>query len=220
MKILLAEDTTDLNRALTAVLEHEKYSVDSVTDGQAASEHISIDAYDCIILDIMMPKKNGIEVLTELREKNILTPVLMLTAKSEIEDRVAGLDAGADDYLTKPFAIKELLARVRAMTRRNTHYSSKDLSYSDISLKAETLELAAENTVRLSIKEFELMQILVLHQGKPLSTDFLKERIWENDPDVKADTVRLYISYLKRKLHAVASEVQISGNVENGFILH
>lgn len=219
MKLLLAEDTVDLNRALTAVLTHEGYAVDSVTDGQAASDHIENDAYDCIILDIMMPKKNGIEVLQELRDKNILTPVLMLTAKAEIEDRVAGLDAGADDYLTKPFAIKELLARVRAMTRRKNHYNSKDLSYIDLTLKAETLELGAENSVRLSLREFELMQILILHREKPLSPVFLIERVWENDPDVSIDTVRLYISYLKRKLMAIASRVQISGDADTGFTL-
>ena len=147
MKILLAEDTKDLNNVLTAVLKHENYDVDSVYDGQEAVDRIEIDSYDCIILDIMMPKKNGIEVLEIIRGKNIITPVLMLTAKAEIEDRVIGLDAGADDYLTKPFAMKELLARVRALTRRKNEYSTKKLSYKDISLSSESLELRSENTV-------------------------------------------------------------------------
>lgn len=219
MKILLAEDTKDLNRVLTAVLQHEQYDVDSVYDGQEAADHIEVDAYDCIILDIMMPKKNGIEVLELIRAKNILTPVLMLTAKAEIEDRVAGLDAGADDYLTKPFAMKELLARVRALTRRKNEYAARNLSYKDISLRSESLELKSENSVRLSMKEFALMQSLMLNQERYLDTAFLKERVWDNDPDVREDTVRLYISYLKRKLKAIASSVDIEGNHETGYKL-
>ncbi len=219
MKILLAEDTKDLNNALTAVLKHEGYTVDPTFDGQEAVDRIDVDSYDCIILDVMMPKKDGIEVLHILREKNILTPVLMLTAKSEIEDRVVGLDAGADDYLTKPFAIKELLARVRALTRRKTDYGTKELSYKDISLKSESLELSSENTVRLSIKEFELMQNLILNKERYVDVIHLKERVWDNAPEVKTDTVYLYISYLKRKLRAVASDVTIEGNADTGFRL-
>ena len=138
MKILLAEDTKDLNRVLSAVLEHEGYSVDSAFDGVEALEYISRDSYDCLIFDIMMPRKDGIEALKEVREKKILTPVLMLTAKAEVDDRVAGLDAGADDYLTKPFAMKELLARVRALTRRKNEYEKNDLSFKDVSLKASS----------------------------------------------------------------------------------
>ena len=219
MKILLAEDTKDLNNVLTAVLKHENYDVDSVYDGQEAVDRIEIDSYDCIILDIMMPKKNGIEVLEIIRGKNIITPVLMLTAKAEIEDRVIGLDAGADDYLTKPFAMKELLARVRALTRRKNEYSTKKLSYKDISLSSESLELRSENTVRLSIKEFELMQNLMLNKERFLDAEYLKERVWNNDPDVKPNTVKLYISYLKRKLKAVSSDVAIEGDSETGYKL-
>ncbi len=219
MKILLAEDNKDLNNVLTAVLKHENYDVDSVYDGQEAVDRIEIDSYDCIILDIMMPKKNGIEVLEIIRGKNIITPVLMLTAKAEIEDRVIGLDAGADDYLTKPFAMKELLARVRALTRRKNEYSTKKLSYKDISLSSESLELRSENTVRLSIKEFELMQNLMLNKERFLDAEYLKERVWNNDPDVKPNTVKLYISYLKRKLKAVSSDVAIEGDSETGYKL-
>lgn len=219
MKILLAEDTKDLNNVLTAVLKHENYDVDSVYDGQEAVDRIEIDSYDCIILDIMMPKKNGIEVLEIIRGKNIITPVLMLTAKAEIEDRVIGLDAGADDYLTKPFAMKELLARVRALTRRKNEYRTKKLSYKDISLSSESLELRSENTVRLSIKEFELMQNLMLNKERFLDAEYLKERVWNNDPDVKPNTVKLYISYLKRKLKAVSSDVAIEGDSETGYKL-
>lgn len=211
MKLLLAEDTRDLNRALSAVLMHEGYDVDSVYDGQAALDHIRTDSFDAIILDIMMPKKSGLEVLTEIREINIVTPVLLLTAKSEIDDRVAGLDAGADDYLTKPFAMKELLARVRAMTRRRTDYSGKDLKYNDLHLDAEKFELSSENSVRLSIKEFELMQTLILNADKELDTKYLLDHIWDNEPDAQDDTVWLYISYLRGKLASVDSKVKIIG---------
>lgn len=156
MKILLAEDTKDLNKVLCAVLEHEGYDVDAAFDGEEALEFVNNDSYDCLIFDIMMPKKDGIEALKEVREKKIVTPVLMLTAKAEVDDRVAGLDAGADDYLTKPFAMKELLARVRALTRRKNEYEEGDVTYNDVTLKAQTFELSAKNSVRLSVKEFEL----------------------------------------------------------------
>ena len=219
MKILIAEDTTDLNNALTAVLRHEGYDVTSTLDGQQASDKLAVDSYDCIILDVMMPKKDGIEVLKELREKNIITPVLMLTAKAEIEDRVIGLDAGADDYLTKPFAIKELLARVRALTRRKTQYSSEDLSYKDVSLKAADFEMTSLNSVRLSIKEFELMQTLMLHPERNLDAAFLIDHVWKNEKDAGPDTVSLYISYLRRKLQAIASDIRIDGDTQNGFRL-
>ena len=160
MKILLAEDTRDMNHVLTAALTHEGYDVDSAFDGEEALDFVRTNGYDAMVLDIMMPKKDGLQVLKELREENIVTPVLLLTAKAEVDDRVNGLDAGADDYLTKPFAMKELLARVRAMTRRKTEYAAKKLQYGDFSLDDEKFELSCENSVRLSVKEFELLQAL------------------------------------------------------------
>ena len=211
MKILLAEDTADLNKVICAVLAHEGYDVDPAFDGEEAMEHINKEGYDCMILEIMMPKKDGIEVLREVRAKNILTPVIMLTAKSEIDDRVAGLDAGADDYLSKPFAMKELLARVRAMTRRKTEYTQKDLTFNDVQLHSQTFELASENSVRLSVKEFELMQLLMLNKDRAVSIEYIMDQIWSREPDVQPDTVWLYISYLKRKLKAIASETEITG---------
>ena len=219
MKILLAEDTKDLNKVLCAVLEHGGFTVDPVFDGVEVIEHIERDSYDCIVLDIMMPRKDGIEALKEIREKNILTPVLMLTAKSEIDDRVAGLDAGADDYLTKPFAMKELMARVRALTRRKTEYSGKDLSYNDIRLRAGTFELTSENSVRLSVKEFELMQLFMLNQNHFVTSDYILNQVWSREPDAQTDTVRLYVSYLNRKLKAIASDSQIGGDSVSGFQL-
>ncbi|MCH4035072.1 MAG: response regulator transcription factor [Lachnospiraceae bacterium] len=219
MKILLAEDTQDLNRVITAMLTHEGYEVDSALDGAQALDYLEKDSYDAAILDIMMPKVSGIEVLQQMRKVHNVTPVLMLTAKAEVDDRVAGLDAGADDYLTKPFAMKELLARLRAMTRRRNEYSGEDLSFGDLTLSADSFELSSENSVRLSVKEFELLQCLILHAGKPLSTAFLLEHVWENAEGANGDTVWLYISYLRSKLTAIASQVTIEGTRGGSFTL-
>lgn len=219
MKILLAEDTKDLNRALCAILKHEGYDVDAAFDGEDVMDFIERDSYDCLVLDIMMPKKDGIQALTEIRAKNIITPVLMLTAKSEIDDCVAGLDAGADDYLTKPFAMKELLARVRALTRRKTEYGTNDLKYNDVLLYAQTFELASENSVRLSVKEFELMQQLMLNKDRSVSVDYILNNVWSREPDAQPDTVVLYVSYLKRKLRAIASDTVIEGDENSGYRL-
>jgi DNA-binding response OmpR family regulator len=218
MKLLLAEDTSDLNHALCAILTHEGYDVDAVLDGQEALEHIKSDSYDAIILDIMMPKLDGITVLKEARNLNIVTPVLLLTAKAEVDDRVDGLDAGADDYLTKPFSMKELLARVRALTRRGGVYKADDLRYRDAALRSESFELTCENTVRLSVKEFELLQTLMMNPGKKLETGFLIDHIWNAEP-ATPETVLLYISFLKRKLRAISSEIEITGSAEQGFVL-
>ncbi len=219
MKLLFAEDTKDLSRAVCAVLSHEGYDVDPVYDGEEALEHLSVDSYDAIVLDIMMPKADGLEVLSSLRAQGIVTPVLLLTAKAEVDDRVTGLDAGADDYLTKPFAMKELLARIRAMTRRRQDYAAKDMSYGGVSLRSDSLELACENTVRLSIKEFELMQLLISNAGRELTTPYLLEHIWSASPEASAETVWLYISYLKAKLRAIASSVTINGQKGGSFSL-
>lgn len=219
MKILLAEDTRDMNHVLTAALTHEGYDVDSAFDGEEALDFVRTNGYDAMVLDIMMPKKDGLQVLKELREENIVTPVLLLTAKAEVDDRVNGLDAGADDYLTKPFAMKELLARVRAMTRRKTEYAAKKLQYGDFSLDDEKFELSCENSVRLSVKEFELLQALILNQNHEVSTQYLLEHVWDGAEEAGPDTVWLYISYLRGKLRSVASDVEIEGERGSSFRL-
>ena len=219
MKLLLAEDTADLNRAICAVLSHEGHETVSAYDGEEALACLRSDSFDCIILDIMMPRKNGIEVLQELRAGGIFTPVLLLTAKAEVDDKVTGLDAGADDYLTKPFAMKELLARIRALTRRRTRYTPSDLTFHDISLRAGTLELVGENSVRLSLKEFSLLQTLVMNAGRELTTEYLLDHIWEDEQGAVGDTVWLYISYLKGKLRSVSSSLQIQGKNGGSFLL-
>lgn len=205
MKILLAEDTKDLNKNVTLLLQTQDYVVDNVFDGEEAIEHILSDSYDCIILDIMMPKKDGISVLKELRERHIVTPVLLLTAKAEIDDRVEGLDAGADDYLPKPFASKELLARVRALIRRTNLTTSEDIVISDVTLEAGTQSLTANSSVRLSNKEYELMSLIMNHSDIELSTEHLLEHVWRTEPNANESTVWLYISYLKRKLEMIGS---------------
>ena len=212
MKILLAEDTKDLNRNVTLLLQTQNYDVDNVFDGEEAIEHIKSDSYDCIILDIMMPKKDGISVLKELRERHIVTPVILLTAKAEIDDRVEGLDAGADDYLPKPFASKELLARVRALIRRTNLDVVEDIAVADVVLEANTQSLTSQSSVVLSNKEYELMSLIMLNTDMELSTDYLLEHIWNTEPTANEDTVWLYISYLKRKLEMIgSSSVTIAG---------
>ena len=212
MRLLLAEDTTDLNHAVSVLLTRSGYDVDSVYDGNAASAKLEENGYDAVILDIMMPGKDGLTVLREMRQKSIMVPVLMLTAKSEVDDRVEGLSSGADDYLTKPFAMKELLARINAMTRRSLSYKNVKVNYADFSIDPETLELGCRNSVRLSKKEFELIYLLVSNSGNPLDCDFIIEHIWQNEEGAGANTVDLYIRYLRRKLDGVSSSAKIEGD--------
>ena len=209
MKVLLAEDTKDMNRVLTAALEHEGYTVKSCFDGQEALDEALDAGYDAMILDIMMPKMDGIEVVRELRRRNIVTPILLLTAKAEIDDRVSGLDAGADDYLTKPFAMKELLARVRAMTRRKKDYGREKITFGDISLDGEEFELRSENSIRLSVKEYELMETFIVNANHEIDVDYILTHVWDNSDDASACTVTLYVAYLNRKLDAISSNVKI-----------
>jgi len=162
---------------------------------------------------------DGLEALREMRGRGIVAPVLLLTAKAEVDDRVVGLDAGADDYLPKPFAMKELLARVRALCKRRSGYSDADLSFGDIRLRADTFELACENTVRLSVKELELMQLLIRNADHPLASEFVLGRIWEDDRSATGETLALYVSYLRAKLKAVASTLAVMVNDEGGIRL-
>lgn len=219
MKILVAEDTRDLNRALEVILEQSGYEVTCVFDGREALDRALSQSFDGIILDIMMPKMDGLEALREMRGRGIVAPVLLLTAKAEVDDRVVGLDAGADDYLPKPFAMKELLARVRALCKRRSGYSDADLSFGDIRLCADTFELACENTVRLSVKELELMQLLIRNADHPLASEFVLGRIWEDDRSATGETLALYVSYLRAKLKAVASTLAVMVNDEGGIRL-
>ena len=217
-KILYAEDTVDLSRAVSVVLEHEGFEVTACFDGLQASEVLASQVFDLVILDIMMPGKSGIDVLREMRATGDVTPVILLTAKAEVDDRVDGLMAGADDYLPKPFAMKELVARVHSLARRNTDYGTGNLSFGDVELNAETYELKAHTSVRLSHVEFELLRTLILNRNRALSADFLLGRVWTDDNEADQATVSLYVRYLRSKLEAIDAHVTIS-EIDGAYIL-
>ena len=220
MRILLAEDERDLADALEAMLKHNNYSVDTVDNGQDALDYLMLDDYDGAILDVMMPKMDGVTVVQKLRENKKSTPVLLLTAKSEIEDKVYGLDSGADDYLTKPFVIKELLARVRSMTRRQTTFTCNVLELGNVSLSKYTFELSTEkDKVRLSNKEYQMMEMLMRNPGNVIQTEQFLERIWGYDSDSEINVVWVNISYLRKKLKALDANVQIKATRNVGYTL-
>ncbi|MDF2541354.1 MAG: two component transcriptional regulator, winged helix family [Herbinix sp.] len=220
MRILLAEDEKELSNALVAILKHNNYSVDAVYDGADALDYGLSENYDVILLDIMMPKLDGLSVLEKLREKGIHTPVLMLTAKSEIEDRIRGLDKGADDYLSKPFAMGELLARVRAMTRRKSEFMPNLIEISNIKLNKETYELSSETTsVRLGNKEFQMLEMLMNNPKRLISTEQFMERIWGYDAEAEINVVWVYISYLRKKLESLEANVKIKAVRGVGYAL-
>ena len=217
-KILYAEDTVDLSRAVSVVLEHEGFEVTACFDGLQASEVLASQVFDLVILDIMMPGKSGIDVLREMRATGDVTPVILLTAKAEVDDRVDGLMAGADDYLPKPFAMKELVARVHSLARRNTDYGTGNLTFGDVELNAETYELKAHTSVRLSHVEFELLRTFILNRNRALSADFLLGRVWTDDDEADQATVSLYVRYLRSKLEAIDAHVTIA-EIDGGYIL-
>ena len=220
MRILLAEDERDLADALEAMLKHNNYSVDTVDNGQDALDYLMLDDYDGAILDVMMPKMDGVTVVQKLRENKKSTPVLLLTAKSEIEDKVYGLDSGADDYLTKPFVIKELLARVRSMTRRQATFTSNVLELGNVSLSKYTFELSTDkDKVRLSNKEYQMMEMLMRNPGNVIQTEQFLERIWGYDSDSEINVVWVNISYLRKKLKALDANVQIKATRNVGYTL-
>lgn len=220
MRLLLAEDEKDLSKALCAVLKHNNYSVDAVYDGQDALDYGVCGNYDGIILDIMMPKMNGLDVVRELRKSGIDTPVLILTAKAETDDKITGLDAGADDYLTKPFAMGELLARIRALTRRKAEFSPNLLSFGNLSLNRESFELCVgENSVRLGNKEFQMIEMLLNNPGRLISTEQFMERIWGYETEAEINVVWVYISYLRKKLSNLGANLEIKAVRGVGYTL-
>ncbi|HIR03530.1 MAG: response regulator transcription factor [Acutalibacteraceae bacterium] len=220
MRLLLAEDEKELSNALVTILKHNHYSVDAVDNGQDALDFLETGLYDGAVLDIMMPKLDGISVLKEIRAKGNRLPVLLLTAKSEIDDRVLGLDSGADDYLTKPFATKELLARIRAMTRRQTEATDPILSFQNITLNRSTFELSSEKAnLRLANKEFQMMEMLMANPGQVISTERFMEKIWGYDSNAELNVVWVYISYLRKKLISLEAGVQIRATRNLGYSL-
>lgn len=211
MKILVAEDEPQLLRVLIVAMQKAGYEVDPVANGLKAVEHAKQNCYDVIILDIMMPVMDGITALKQIRESGDKTYILMLTAKAEIDDRVTGLDSGADDYLTKPFSLKELLARLRSKERREEDFTPNELKVGDVSLNVSGQELASHNSIRLSGQETQLMNYFLLNEGKELSTDELLNHVWRNDEDANSDVVWIYVSYLRQKLQSIRSSVKIEG---------
>lgn len=212
MRILIVEDEFDLNMVISEMLTMEGYYVDSSYDGTDGLDNALSGIYDAIILDIMLPKKNGIEVLSEIRKNKINTPVLMLTAKSEIEDKISGLDNGADDYLTKPFNSKELMARIRALLRRREKiYIDENLKFADITIDKSTHEIYKnEQKIKLTKKEYDIIELLILNKGKVVPKEDLTVKIWGYDTDIEYNSIEVYISFLRKKLRAIESDVCIS----------
>lgn len=201
MRLLIAEDNADIRKPVTALLTRQGYVVDGVDNGTDALDYALTGNYDGIILDIMMPGKDGITVLRELRQNKLTTPVLMLTAKAEVEDRVLGLDAGADDYLPKPFAMAELLARLRAMLRRRSDFQPDILEIHETQLNKGTMEVSFRgSTVRLVTREYQVLEMLMENFGKIVTTDSLMEHIWGWDSDVEVNIVWVTVSTLRKKL--------------------
>lgn len=210
MRLLIAEDDRDISKALVMILEKNNYSVDSVFNGKEAYEYAVSDNYDGIILDIMMPELDGIEVLTKLRSERISTPILLLTAKAEVDDRVAGLDAGADDYLAKPFAISELLARLRAMLRRKGEFQPDILEFKSVTLNKATYELGYNDKyVRLASREFQMLEMLMKLPGQVIPTDQFMDKIWGWDSEVEVSIVWVYISNLRKKFATIQAPIEI-----------
>ena len=219
MKILLAEDEPSLARAVVKILENNNYTAEAVYNGEDALAYLETGEYDAAILDIMMPKMDGITVLKKLRASGNTTPILMLTAKSEVDDKVLGLDSGANDYLTKPFDSKELLARIRAMTR-GQHAVDTKIAFGNITLDRATFELSSPSgSFRLANKEFQMMEILMNNPQSLVSTERFMDKIWGFDSDTELNVVWVYISYLRKKLSALDANIQIRAARNAGYSL-
>ena len=220
MRLLFAEDERSLSRAVCAILKKNNYSVDAVYNGADALDYLGTENYDGVILDVMMPKVDGFTVLKRMREAGNKTPVLMLTARSEIDDKVFGLDSGANDYLTKPFDTKELLARIRVMTRRSEIQADTRLSVGNLTLDVATYDMKGPGgQFKLAGKEFQMLEMLMRNPKRLLSTDAFMDRIWGYDSEAEQNVVWVYISYLRKKLEAVGANVKIKAQRGVGYYL-
>lgn len=210
MKILVVEDEIALSDALKEILKRNQYNVDTVDNGEDGLEYALTGLYDCIILDIMLPIMDGLQVLKILRKSKISTPVMLLTAKSDIDDKITGLDCGADDYLTKPFVTGELLARVRALTRRTGEVNVDTYEFHGLSLNKNTYMLSFESqSVKLSLKEYQIMEILIMNPNQIITKERFIEKIWGFDSDVEYNNIEVYISFLRKKIHSINSNAVI-----------
>lgn len=220
MKLLYAEDEPGLSEAVVDILTYYKYQVDAVDNGTDAYDYAKAEHYDGIILDVMMPGMSGLEVLQKLRQEDCRTPIMLLTAKAEIEDRVTGLDLGADDYLPKPFAMKELLARVRAMLRRREEYTPNVLTCGDLALNQQDYTLSSPtDSVVLPKLEYRMMEALMLHQDGYLSTEELLTKVWGYDTEAEPGVVWVYLSYLRKRFATLQSKVTIQAKRGVGYRL-
>lgn len=221
MRILIIEDEQRLAEGIRALLIRNGYAADTVFDGVSGLDNAMTGIYDIILLDIMLPRMNGIEVLRELRKAKIASPVLLLTARSDVEDKIRGLDAGADDYLTKPFDSGELLARLRALSRRKGEFEDASfMSFSDISLNRSCLELSCgTRSIRLGQKEFLLLETLIANKGRIVSKDTLIEKVWGPEDEAEYNNVEVYVSFLRKKLALMKSHVQIHATRNVGYSL-
>lgn len=220
MKLLYAEDEPAMSEAVTDILRFYNYQVDPVYDGQEALDYIHAQHYDGIILDVMMPVKDGLEVLRTIRREGNTTPVLLLTAKSQIEDRIEGLDLGADDYLPKPFDMGELLARIRAMLRRREQFMPDVMSFGDLTLNPASSELSCgEQRVTLPKLEYRMMEVLIQNKGIYLSSEDLLEKVWGYDTEADVGSVWVYISYLRKRITSIGSHARIQAKRNTGYML-
>ena len=219
MRILLAEDEVSLARALVKIFERNNYSADAVYNGVDALSYLETGNYDCLVLDVMMPRLDGIEVLRRIRKAKNPIPVLMLTAKSEVDDKVRGLDTGANYYLTKPFDIKELLAAIRAITRTQEADTSR-ISYGNVTLDRSTYELSSPTgSFRLANKEYQMIEMLISNPRRIIPTERFMEKIWGFDSDTEINVVWAYVSYLRKKLSALGANIQIKASRNAGYSL-
>ena len=212
MRILLAEDEKRMAAALAAMLRQEKYDVDPVADGASALEALVSGVYDIAVLDVMMPEMNGFEAARKARARGVGTPILMLTAKSQLDDKITGLDSGADDYLTKPFETRELLARLRALGRRNAGFQDEDLRFGDLALSRAAAALTCEKTgqsVRLSEKEMKILETMFINHSRIMTREQLAVKIWGFDDESEYNNVEVYMSFTRKKLAFVGSKVEI-----------
>lgn len=218
MKVLFAEDEADLQDVVTEYLVYQGYNVTAVSNGAEALDKAQSDAYDVMVFDVMMPVMDGITAMKKIRRMGDVTPAIFLTAKSQIEDRIDGLDAGADDYLTKPFSMEELAARLRALCRRKREYRIRKISFGNIELDMERSELRAVNTISLSMKEMRLLGSLIGHAGEEMTAGQLLDDVWPGE-NAGVDTVMLYISFLRGKLRSIRANVAIEGDKGTAFVI-
>ncbi|WP_296113248.1 response regulator transcription factor [uncultured Limosilactobacillus sp.] len=220
MKVLVDEDQADLSRLLKIAIEHEGFTVDIANNGQETVDLAAQNAYDVMILDIMMPVKDGITALKEIRQAGDDTYIIMLTAMTEIDDRVNGLDAGADDYMTKPYSIKELMARLRTLDRREKQYEQPLLQFGDLTLDPDEQRIESHNSISLSGKETKLLAIFMSNPNKEIPSQQLLNTVWDDDDQAEPADLWIYISYLRQKLQSINAHVQLVGNQDGPFALN